>query len=173
MLCSQDKKFPAAWTYLKQKSGIYMKKRMISCLLAVLIVFLSGCGRKSASVQELKKLGLDPRSGNITLRILSKKAFHGDDLLKLVIKFPQDLSESLQKDLSWHPFPMDEDTFQWVDNELDGIASPATQIRSGYYTLQGVDPAEPDISLHKGHYNFIVAVYDQDRQTLYYCEVSA
>ena len=150
-----------------------MKKRIISCGLAVLLILLSGCKANTASAQELKKLGLDPRSGNITLRILSKNAFHGEDLLKLVVKFPKDQTGILSQDLNWHPFPMDADTFQWLDQELDGIASPAAQIQRGYYTLQGVNPAAPEDSMHKGHYQFIAAVYDQDRQTMYYCEVSA
>ena len=150
-----------------------MKKRILSCLLAVLLILLSGCEKKAASVQELKKLGLDPLSGNITLRILSKKAFHGDDLLKLIVKFPQDLTDDLQGNGNWSPFPMDEDTFQWVDQELDGIASPASQICRGYYILQGIDPADPESSINNGHYNFIVAIYDQDHQTMYYCEFSA
>ena len=150
-----------------------MKKRLISCLLAAALLLLSGCGKNTASAAELKKLGLDPGIGNISLRILSKNSFHGDDLLKLVVKFPQDLSSVLQQDQSWHPFPMDEVTTQWVNQELGGIASSAAQIRSGYYTLQGVNPAEPESSLRKGHYNFIVAVYDRDLKTMYYCEVSA
>lgn len=150
-----------------------MKKRFISCLLAAALLLLSGCVKNTASAAELKKLGLDPRSGNVSLRIHAKDSFYGDDLLKIVIKFPRDLTSALQLDENWHPFPMDEDTLRWVDQELDGIASPAAQIRSGYYTLQGLDPAEPESSLHKGHYNFIVAVYDQDHQTMYYCEVSA
>lgn len=150
-----------------------MKKRLLSCLLAVNIVLLCGCSAKTGSVQELKKLGLDPRSGNITLRILSKKAFHGDDLLKLVVKFPKDQSSALEQDGNWRPFPMDPDTLQWFDQELDGIASPAEKIHRGYYTLQGVNPAAPEDSMQKGHYRFIAAVYDQDRQTMYYCEVSA
>lgn len=150
-----------------------MKKRLISCLLATVLILLSGCGKNTSSAAELKKLGLDPRSGKVSLRILSKNSFHGDDLLKLVVKFPQDLTSALQQDRSWHPFPMDEDTLYWVDQELDGIASPAAQIRSGYYTLQGLDPSDPESSRHKGHYDFIVALYDQDNKTMYYCEVSA
>ena len=148
-----------------------MKKVMTGCILTAIILCFSGCG-KNTSPQELRKLGLDPQSGQTSVRILSKKSFYGDDLLKLVVKFPEGLTEQLEGDPSWSPFPMDEATSSWITQELDGIASPAAKIRSGYYTLQGGNPADPESFLRNGHYHFIAAIYDNDNHVMYYCEVN-
>ena len=144
-------------------------KRMIS-LAAVLLLLLSivGCGNQTARTDELKKLGLDPRQGITTLRVDSKKGFHDQALLNLIIEFQHDLRNDLKQDDRWKPFPMDEDTDRWIARELRGISDFSHRISHGYYIILGDDPIRTDCENCK---NFIMAVYDNDRQVMYYCEI--
>ncbi len=98
----------------------------------------------------------------------------------------EDISSALEE-AGWQELPLPEplETAMYSVTEADGertitrgtcFQREIPWVSDGYYFFrdrhsESADPADPAELLERGSYNFTVALYDRDSQTLYYGEV--
>ena len=171
-----------------------MKK--IFCRLSVLILTicaLAGCQAGSSSVQNKISdvLGIDVSDGEEIQSSNSHGGFHGDGMRVVELAFSSDLSGQIVGSDNWKPLPLsqnltalvyglrwesDDATYQVGPYLTDDNNDPVIpQIENGYYYFldrhsKSVDSHDDSDVLERHSYNFTIAIYDSDTDTLYYVE---
>jgi hypothetical protein len=155
---------------------------------AMLLLF-SGCqSGTSTRDQWLYALGIDPSSATVVESSDSHSGFHGDGLLFAQISIADDSVGAIlsQRD-EWKPLPLAENltalaygittetsqTGPYLTNEANEPVFP--EIQNGYYYFedrhsQSTDPYDDADVLGRNSFNFTLAIYDTDTNTLYYAE---
>lgn len=157
------------------------------------LVLLSGCGAikntKNSDVldQVGRAVGIDVSEGVLLSKWDSHGGFHGDGNFLAVIAFSDDQIGEQIAGSGWAALPPDETVEillygQESDEKMEGPyftdeeGKPLIpEIEKGYYWLKDRQ-AEPGMAtgadiLHRGSFNFSVAVYDADGRILYYGEM--
>ena len=171
-----------------------MKK--IACLLSVCIlatVILAGCQVGSSSVQSkiTNVLGIDVSDGEEIQSSDSHGGFHGDGMKVVVLAFSNDLSGQIVGSDGWKSLPLSQNLtalvygLRWESNGATYQVGPyltdenrnpvIPQIETGYYYFldrhsKSVDSYDDSDVLDRYSYNFTIAIYDADTDTLYYVE---
>lgn len=166
-----------------------MKRKMICCLiLAVVgvIVGILGCTTNSAD-NVLKnissELSIDVCGGEIVKSEDTHGTFHNDGNLLVAIKFADNgIEKSLASSKEWQAFPLDE-TAQTLlyGREIEGgrVGPFVTDrdghklfppVSKGYYWLRDRQ-LEDSQSATNCLSNFTIAVYDEQKNMLYYCKM--
>lgn len=169
-------------------------KRIFLCLsaaLAALALLLAGCGDHSLQSEAAEALGLDLSAGRVVTENDSHGGFHGDGAACLKLAFADGaLAEAIAADPAWAPLPLSDVTaalaygctverdgvsMTWGPYLTDGegrcLVDPA--VENGWYRFidrhsQSGDPADESGVLGRGSLNFTLALYDADRNELYY-----
>ena len=147
-------------------------KKFVAVILAVLLLFSLSAwrtGRQPAG--ELKKLGIAPSMGKMTLRIDSRTGIHQKGTIQSVIQVPKTLKEQISKDERWNKLPMDQQLTEALHGDLKDFGKFLPGSPRGYYILLDKNPSVWTEKSGEKAYRFILAVYDTDRDTIYYCEV--
>ena len=174
-----------------------MKKQMILRIMAVLALFLTACGGGSArSVQEevAVTLGLDLSGCEVVSSWDDHGGFHGDGTAFAELNCSHTgVLNQIKEDGNWKAFPLDKTVQSLVygvteqtGTEETGIMVYQTgpyltgeegdplvpEIREGYYRLidRHAKAGETDL-LDRASLNFTLALYDTERDTLYFCEM--
>ena len=157
-------------------------------------MFLTGCGGKdSLKASVAKKLSIDCSSAVITEKYDSHGGFLGDGTSFYALQFKGgSQAETIKASEDWKPFPLPDSlkTVAWglqddehdfapmiiKDNDWDHPLIP--QVQNGYYFFRdrhsyATDPKDDSMLLDESRpsYNFTLAIYDTDTDTLYYAEV--
>lgn len=166
-----------------------MKRKIICCLiLAVVgvIVGILGCTTNSADniLKNISsELGIDVCGGEIVRSEDTHSTFHNDGNLLVAIKFADNgIERSLANSKEWQAFPLDE-TAQTLlyGREIDGgrVGPFVTDregntlfppVSKGYYWLRDRQ-SEASQSATNCLSNFAIAVYDEQKNMLYYCKM--
>lgn len=169
-----------------------MKKKLLSAIVGILVLFLlSACqGSRSPEEKVSDVLGIDISSGTINTSSDSHGGFHGDGQLFISISFPDDqIAEELSEKNAWCSLPLSETLTALVY----GIQTKTSKT-GPYLKDQGGDPLFPEIRygyyyfidrqpsqnasghddtniLDRYSLNFTIAIYDMETNTLYYAEL--
>ena len=174
-----------------------MKKSMLIGIMAVLALLLSACGGGSArSVRDeiAGALGLDLSGCEVVSSWDDHGGFHGDGTAFAELKCSGGgVLDQIMEDSDWKAFPLDrtaqalvygvtEETgteeagitvFQTGPYLNDSDGNPLVpEIQEGYYRLidRHAQAGESDI-LDRHSFNFTLALYDTETDTLYFCEL--
>ena len=170
----------------------YKKSYSIIIIFAVFCFFLTACSSAKPQNSISNELGIDVSGGEEISNYDDHGGSHGDGATCIALQFSDDsvLKQISQND-SWQEFPLDETTtalVYGVTNETDGWVSVngsyltdgsgdplVPEIQNGYYLLidrqaDSGNAAGADI-LHRSSFNFTLALYDTDTDTLYFCKL--
>lgn len=167
-----------------------MKRAFVVSFLLCLALALAGCAR-SPEQRAAEALGLDLSAGTVAVDTDTHGGFHGDGTACLKLTFPDSaLADLLAADPAWKPLPLSDVATALVYGrtlEQDGVSmswgpyltkedgqplvDPA--VENGWYRLidrhaDAADPADESAILGRGSLNFTLALYDADRNELYY-----
>lgn len=165
-------------------------RRTFCVLLALLLAAgLTGCAGESNTprAQASRALGVDLTGGTLLAGSDSHDGFLGDGLTFVALQFSDDrVARELENREGWHPLPLsrtvtalaygleegDRGWGPYVTGE-DGQALIPPVENGRYYFLDRHSDAgrgEEDV-LERGSFNFTLALYDIDRDILYYAKM--
>lgn len=163
-------------------------KRSFFIIGALLVMFaLFTCGSPDPKKAISKELGVDVSGGNIALHSDTHGGFHGDGTTFITMEFSDgSVWEQIQENGQWKPFPLDDTVNALLYGVFHDIARSGPyvvdgegnalvpDIQDGYYILidrhTDAGKGEEDI-LHRFSFNFTLAVFDTDTNTLYFCKL--
>lgn len=160
-----------------------MKSKVIILGLTLLLLLVKACQpftKDTASASE-KLLADLLDEGEVLKKQDSHGGFHGDGLTFIQMAYPDDRALArITKDEHWHPLPLPDALDKAAyGSEHHGVylsddETPLIErIEEGYYFfldrhLDAKDPWDPTDVLNRGSYNFILAIYDSQTDTLSY-----
>ena len=166
-------------------------KRFIAIILAsVYILGLAGCQSNETddTLEEISRmLGIDANSGEIVTGTDTHGGFHGDGTAFFEIKL-SDTDATKEIEENWKEMPLTDNLTALVyglETEAGSVGpmlhggnnSPfIPEVANGYYWFadrhsQSTDLQDDSEVLSRYSFNFTLAVYDTDTQTLYYMEL--
>ena len=161
-------------------------RRMCSALLAfVLAVGLTGCAGEGNTprAQACRALGVDLTGGVQLAASDSHDGFLGDGLTFAALKFSDDrLARQLENREDWRPLPLgrtvtalvyglEEGNRSWgpyVTGEDGQALIPPVENGRYYFLDRQSDAGRGEGVLERRSFNFTVALYDADQNTLYF-----
>lgn len=175
-------------TSLAEEKGAIFVKRRIACggLLLLSLMALTACTFGGTLEDLSRKLSVDLSQGTIVTEEDSHGGFHGDGERWVEVSLEEDISSALEE-AGWQELPLPEtlEAALYSVTEVEGERT-VTQgscfqreipwVSNGYYFFwdrhsESADPTDPTELMERSSFNFTVALYDQDSQTLYYGEV--
>ncbi len=160
-----------------------MWKRFGALLLAVAVLGgVSGC-QKYDDISLM--LGADVDAAEVVGKTDSHGGFHGDGERYLAFQFADDAFEdAIQKDRTWHKLPVEDDTVTALlyGKELKEVTygpyieAELPQVEKGYYFFydrhtDAADPFDTSEVLERASFNFTAALYDSEKDILYFVEM--
>lgn len=161
-------------------------KRMVGLLGLLLgLAALTAC-TLGGTLQELSQtLSVDLSQGTVVEETDDHGGFHGDGERWVEISLEEDISSALEE-AGWQELPLPEPLeaalygVTKVEGDRTIAEGPCFQreiprVSNGYYFFQdrhseATDPTDPEELMERNSFNFTVALYDRDSQTLYYGE---
>lgn len=161
-------------------------------LTSLALLVMTGCSAEkenSISSEISKAIGVDVSAGEVISKSDSHGGFHGDG--STVIEIPLNdtsISDQIKDNEDWNALPLTENLTALVYGVQtegssvgpmihSGDGEPVIpEVENGYYYFQdrhsqSTDPKDDSGVLGRASYNFTIAIYDEDRQTLYYMEL--
>lgn len=150
--------------------------------VAVMIVVLAGC----QSYEEISMmLGADVSKAEVISKIDFHGGFHGDGERYLEFQFADDTFENtIKKDNTWHALPLQDDSIEallYGKNIGEITYGPYLQeafpkVEEGYYFFydrhtESGDPFDTSKVLGRSSMNVTVALYDSEKDLLYFVEM--
>ncbi len=169
-----------------------MRKHICSIfILFSLLIVLNGCQLQTfSSKNEIsRELGVDVSKGEQLAYTDSHGGFHGDGQTFAALKFPDDtLLNEIASSHDWHPLPLSENLTAAVYGISDGNSSVGPylkdeegepvipEIQNGYYFFldrhsESRDSHDDRELFQRFSFNFTIALYDVDTDTLYYVKL--
>ena len=153
---------------------------MRSFKLLLVVIFMlrmvSACQGDTIQAKISKELGIDIREEVVVSHDDSHGGWHGDGVQNTVL-YLSDETVIDQIRENWNPLPMSEVLMRLNEMGWTGTSYviPPEVANGGYYWKdrhsEAVDPAD-DSGVHGRHsYNFTLAVFDADTNTLYFVRV--
>ena len=155
----------------------------LAALTMVLLVALTACKSESARDAVSEALGIDASSGS-ELSAYDTHSGNGDGASCVALRFSDDtVLEEIKDGTEWESFPLDETVQTLVYGTetgttkagpflSDGDGNPLVpEIQNGYYRLIDRHSDTGTNILERHSFNFTVALYDTNTNTLYFCEL--
>ena len=157
-------------------------------LLVMVILFLTGCFSESINKRISRSLGIEiPKDIKIEYED-THGGFHGDGETVAVVEFNNSIGEDIQSEMlnneGWNKLPLSENLdlimyggkkegMDYAYNLAELLDMPS--IENGYWFFDNrhsnsISPKEDSNLFNQSSFNFTIAVYDIDTQTLYYLE---
>lgn len=159
-------------------------RKYLPVLLAVLL--LGGCAGGASEKDIADTLNFDVWQGTVMTQTDTHGGFFGDGETVLTVSFDEDMSGLLEKTAGWDPMPlpqnlsvvlyggMSTDGKNWnaLLTDEDGVPLVPAVTNGFYFFLdrhsESLDSGDPSALLSRASLNFTLAVYDADRQMLYF-----
>lgn len=161
---------------------------------ALTLLSLAACASPSPQETVSQALGLDASTGEVITDSDTHGGFHGDGLEYIVLSFSNDtFLKAVENNSLWRSLPLNDNltalvyglTYEeeegfWVSTGpylSDGNGEPLIpEVQTGYVFFedrhsQSTDPQDDSQVLGRGSFNFTLALYDSDAQTLYFCQL--
>lgn len=155
-------------------------KTAVSVIL--ICIYLCACAPYEAPIKQ--QLGIDPADFIVVEEKDTHSGFLGDGDYYLILDCSQNKDEALAIVQGWNPLPLSEslqaamyggtvDKITYCYEFAEITHWPA--IQNGVYKFvdrhfEAKDPADETAFLHRHSFNFSIAAYDFDTDTLYYFE---
>lgn len=150
-------------------------RRLLSAILLALLL-LSGCTDTKALSREL---GVDISTGETRNEFDSHGGFHGDGITYLELSFDTGAGRRLESEILssrlWSLLPLSENLDQLAENAMpqEGDYESPTVAKRGYYCFidrhnESADPHNDAEVLNRPSCNYTLAVYDTEKNMLYY-----
>lgn len=170
----------------------YQKRWNIIVLALILLFSMTGCNAEKTNsvLSEISKtLGVDVSAGDLISESDSHGGFHGDGSTLVEIQFADtSFSDRIEDNEEWNKMPLPDNLTALVygihtENSSigpmihsDDNMPVIPEIENGYYFFQdrhaqSTDPKDDSGVLGRASYNFTIAIFDIDQQTLYYMEL--
>ena len=175
------------------KRNMRMQKRVkIIALVLALLITMTGCRgeKKSTVLREIsKEVGVDVSAGEVIAKSDTHGGFHGDGHTVVEIQFVDtSLTALIEANQDWNAFPLTENLTRLVyglHTEYSSIGPTihsgnnvpvVPEIENGYFYFrdrhfQSTDPKDDTNVFSRFSYNFTMAIYDAETNTLYYMEL--
>lgn len=168
------------------------KRWNIMLLTSLALLVMTGCSAEkenSISSEISKAIGVDVSDGEVIRESDSHGGFHGDGSTVIEIQLTDtSISDKIKDNEDWNALPLTENLtalVYGVQTEGSSVgpmihsgdgAPVIPEVENGYYYFidrhsQSTDPKDDSGVLGRGSYNFTIAIYDADCQTLYYMEL--
>ena len=168
------------------------KRWNIIVLTSLALIVMTGCGAEkenSISSEISKTIGVDVSVGEVISKSDSHGGFHGDGVTVIEIQLNDtSISDQIKDNEDWNTLPLTENLTSLVYGVQTESSSVGPMIHSGdgapvipevvngyYYFLdrhsQSTNPKDDSEVLDRASYNFTIAIFDTDQQTLYYMEL--
>lgn len=156
-------------------------KRMIAAALAIAVLLLAvvplaGCGAKSELRRLSDRSGADLAHGEIVYKTDDHGGFLGDGMLYMVVHYGDGrAAQSIKNSVLWKTLPLPDNLDRFVyDHWFPDISVP--RIMSGWYYFydrhtESLNRNDPSDILERSSFNFDIAIYDADTDTLYYISI--
>ena len=141
------------------------QKILAALSAAALLLCLSAWEKPSHSGDELKKLKMNPTIGRTTLRIDSRQGVHNTGLLKAVIQCGDQAEKEIREDARWQSLPLSEELTKLSCEEIREIGRFLPETEEGSYLLLNRNRGDSQ------QYDFLLAVYSEPQNSIYYIEV--
>ena len=146
-------------------------------LLIILMLQMASAGREDTVQAKIsKELGIDIREEMVVSHDDSHGGWHGDGVQNTVLHLSDETVIDQIRE-NWSPLPMSEALMRLNEMGWTGTSHviPPEVVNGCYYWKdrhsEAVDPAD-DSGVHSRHsYNFTLAVFDADTNTLYFVRV--
>lgn len=168
-----------------------MKKTSLRLIMGVFVILmLSACQKSNSPQKEISHaLGIDISNGTVETYNDSHGGFHGDGTSYASIRFPDDsIAKKLSESNAWKPLPLSENlsvliygnttksghTGSYLTDKDGKDTFP--EVKNGYYYFidrhdQSTDSYDDTNILDRYSFNFTIAIYDTDTDTLYFAEL--
>lgn len=167
------------------------KRWNIFLLTSLALLVMTGCVEKENSiVSEISKtIGVDVSVGEVISKADSHGGFHGDDSTVIEIQLNDtSISDQIKDKEDWNALPLTENLTALVYGvqaesssvgpmiHSDDGAPVIPEVENGYYYFldrhsQSTNPKDDSGVLDRASYNFTIAIFDTDQQTLYYMKL--
>lgn len=142
------------------------------CFALAASLLLTGCGSKSPAEGIGDALGIDLTDAELVEYDDAHGGFHGDGYTFAVLEKPGDIGEELAREEGWKSLPFPQTIGDLVAQTTEGRIP---QVENGAYFFydrhsQAEDPYDPSQINSRSSWNYTLAVYDADTQTIYYFE---
>lgn len=159
-----------------------MKKFFSFFLLVITLLILVACSSKTAQDTISRELNLDVSNGKEVLNINTYSGSEGTSCIG--ISFDDDsVLTAIKDNTEWLEFPLDETVriliYGMEDEQMKigpflndgngGVLVP--EVQNGYYQLIDRHSDTKTDILNRASFNFTVALYDTDSNTLYFCKL--
>lgn len=168
-----------------------MKMKLPILIMGIFVVLtFSACQSSNSPQDEISRtLGIDMNDGTIGINNDSHGGFHGDGISFMSISFPDDsIVEEISANNDWKTLPLSENLTALVygtatENKWTGPyltdeegESVFPEIQNGYYCFidrhtESTDKHDDTNVFERHSFNFTIAIYDTDTDTLYYAEL--
>lgn len=166
-----------------------MKRWIILLALLLCVGCMTACTAKSPLEHAASRVGLDLSAGSVSASVETHGGFHNDGMTYTVLTFPDDaLFAAIAENTAWQPLPLPQTvskllygcrtersvTGAYLVDENGDALFPTVQ-NGAYHFLDrhsdsAAGAADPAL-LERNSFNFTVALYDADTNTLYFGEL--
>ena len=150
--------------------------------ISAILIVLAGC-QSNEDISLI--LGADVSAAKVISGSDSHGGFHGDGERYMEFRFEDDTFENtIKKDNTWHALPVKDDSIEALlyGKTMGSVAygpylqSEMPHIEEGYYFFydrheESADPFDPSNVLGRASMNFKVALYDTEKDILYFAEL--
>ena len=158
-------------------------KKIIIAVMSVLIFTLTACGTGNEKDKISEEIGIDISDGGIVYDNDTHSG-NGDGTKCVIFEFDNDeVFDKIENNANWNKLPFDEtvETLVYgISNENESIGPYLTdedgnsmipKIENGYYFFKDGQADKDKEILDRYSFNFTVAVYDNDNNKMYFCEL--
>ena len=171
-----------------------MRKRITFYMAVGLLLLLPACGAQTPQEAISGALGIDVSNCDLVSASDDHGGFHGDGITFVELSCADSgVLDQIREDNNWKVFPLDRavqalvyGVTERIGTEESGIMISQTgpyltdddnnplvpEIQEGYYRLidRHTEAGESDI-LSRHSFNFTLALYDTENDTLYFCKM--
>lgn len=170
-----------------------MRRKSLGILILLFIAFaITACSSDNSTKKYISKtLGIDLSGGTVAVNVDSHGGFHGDGITYVEITFSENdnkaIVEAIENNEDWRRLPLSENlniVIYGKESSWESIGPYVTDdegktifpmVYNGYYFFtdrhrESKDAKDDTDLLNRYSFNFTIAIYDTDGQTLHYCE---
>ncbi len=171
-----------------------MRKIYLSALMffSIILIIITACSSSNLAEEVSKTIGIDLSNGTVSQSTDSHGGFHGDGITYIKMTFSDKESKTIAKAIEnnerWNKLPLTANlniALYGKESSSGSIGPFVTKddgkvlfpmVENGYYFFidrhnESKDVKDDTDILNRYSFNFTIAIYDIDSQTLYYCEL--
>lgn len=150
-------------------------RKILFLFLAVTLCILSGCGKSDELASLSKQCGIELVGGTIESVNDTHGGFHNDGCKQVVIQCSDDsITEEMETNEHWRKLPLTDNLSEFLYKPYDDSLE-IPEIENGYYYFidrhsESNNPYDDTDLLDRHSYNFTIAIFDTDTNSLYFVE---